>query len=68
MLGAEHVSVVRGTRRILERVSAAVRPGEFLAILGPNGAGKSTLLHCLALMRARCSSTAGRCPPGRRAS
>jgi iron complex transport system ATP-binding protein len=48
MLGAENISVVRGTRRILDRVSATARPSEFLAILGPNGAGKSTLLHCLA--------------------
>ena len=32
----------------LDRVSAALRPGEVTAICGPNGAGKSTLLAALA--------------------
>lgn len=32
----------------LDRVSAALRPGEITAICGPNGAGKSSLLECLA--------------------
>lgn len=48
MLAARDVTVrVRG-RALLDRVSAAVVPGEVLAVLGENGAGKSTLLKALA--------------------
>jgi len=35
-------------RRVLEDVSATVRPGRVLGLIGPNGAGKSTLLRTLA--------------------
>ena len=41
------VTVELDGRKILDRVSLEVRPGEVLAVMGPNGGGKSTLLHCL---------------------
>ena len=45
---ADSVVIRRDGRQILEGVSLAVRPGEFIGVLGPNGAGKSSLLACLA--------------------
>ncbi|MER7758101.1 ABC-F family ATP-binding cassette domain-containing protein [Streptomyces sp. NPDC097619] len=37
-----------GARRVLERVSFTVRPGEDVAFVGENGSGKSTLVRILA--------------------
>jgi len=45
---AENLTLERGGVRVLERLSAALRPGEITAIVGPNGAGKSSLLLGLA--------------------
>jgi capsular polysaccharide transport system ATP-binding protein len=36
-----------GRRRVLDRVSFEVRPGEKMAVLGRNGAGKSTLVKLI---------------------
>ncbi|MBD8043544.1 ATP-binding cassette domain-containing protein [Arthrobacter sp. Sa2BUA2] len=47
-LSAEHVTVTRGGKALVDGVSCSLRPGTVTGILGPNGAGKSTLLHLLA--------------------
>jgi len=45
---AEHISVTRGGRVILDDITLEAGSGEFVAVIGPNGAGKSTLLSVLA--------------------
>ena len=47
-LEAHGVTVRRGGRAIIDRVSLALEPGMFVALLGANGAGKSTMLGALA--------------------
>jgi iron complex transport system ATP-binding protein len=41
------VSIVRGSKRVLDRLSLTIYEGEHVAILGPNGCGKSTLIRAL---------------------
>jgi len=48
MLAAENLSLIRGGKRVVERLSAALKPGQITAIVGPNGAGKSSALLGLA--------------------
>jgi len=40
--------VALGGATVVDRVSAAVEPGEWVAVIGPNGAGKTTLLRAVA--------------------
>lgn len=47
LLQFENVALGYGRQRILENVSFALHPGDYLAIVGANGAGKTTLLRGL---------------------
>ncbi|MEM9438959.1 MAG: ABC transporter ATP-binding protein [Pseudomonadota bacterium] len=47
-LTAKNITVRRGGRTILDRLSVCLRSDQITAIIGPNGSGKSTLLHALA--------------------
>lgn len=44
----QEVSVARGNRVALDRVTLRIGVGEHVAILGPNGCGKSTLIKTIA--------------------
>jgi iron complex transport system ATP-binding protein len=46
-LAIEHVSVELGGRNVVDNVSFAVEPGEWVTMIGPNGAGKTTLLRAI---------------------
>lgn len=47
-LSIHDLSVTLGKRRVLDGISAVLRPGRVTAVLGPNGSGKTTLVKALA--------------------
>jgi ABC-2 type transport system ATP-binding protein len=47
-LQVEEISVRRGGRALLERVSLVAASGEIVGVIGPNGAGKTTLFEAIA--------------------
>ena len=56
-LQLRELSVARGNRIVVDRVSLEVPPGEVTALLGPNGAGKSRLVLSVGgVLRARSGS------------
>lgn len=48
MLAAENLTLMRGGKPVVARLSATLKSGQITAIVGPNGAGKSSLLLGLA--------------------
>jgi iron complex transport system ATP-binding protein len=62
ILELHQASVVRGERRVLDRLTFTVNRGEHLAIVGPNGAGKSSLIRLLTI-EDYALATAGDVPP-----
>ena len=47
-LALERVTVKLGGRNVVDGVSFAVEPGDWVTLIGPNGAGKTSLLRAIA--------------------
>lgn len=56
-LELDHVSFVRGGRRILDDVTLRVEPSQHWLVLGANGSGKTTLLRIAAMYEHPSSGT-----------
>ncbi|NBO46284.1 MAG: ABC transporter ATP-binding protein [Actinobacteria bacterium] len=51
LLAVEGVTIVYGTRTVLDAVTLGVMPGERIGVVGRNGGGKTTLVEVLAGVR-----------------
>lgn len=58
MLRLGNLTVRYGAARVLEGISASLRPGTFTALIGPNGSGKSSLLRAVAGLQTHGGSVA----------
>lgn len=47
LIEAKQISLEKQGKKILDRISLAVRPQQIVTVVGPNGAGKSSLLKVL---------------------
>ncbi|RCG23501.1 ABC transporter ATP-binding protein [Streptomyces diacarni] len=54
---ARGLTVVRGTRRVLDALSFDVAPGTVTGLLGPSGSGKSTLIRAIVGTQAKVTGT-----------
>jgi iron complex transport system ATP-binding protein len=59
LLELTDATVTKQGRRVLERVTLAIRAGEHTAIVGPNGSGKSSLINLLTLQDRPLAHTDG---------
>ncbi|MCF6304096.1 MAG: metal ABC transporter ATP-binding protein [Rhodobacteraceae bacterium] len=47
LLSVENLTIQKGKRTLLDRISFTLVPGEAVSLIGPNGAGKTTLIRAL---------------------
>jgi len=57
ILSARDISLMRGGNLVLDRVSAALEPGQITAVCGPNGAGKTSMFNLITGMLSADSGT-----------
>ena len=50
-LALEQLTLVNGSKLLINNLTLSFNPGECWAVLGPNGSGKTTLLNALAGLR-----------------
>lgn len=68
LLSVSGLTVRRGACPVVDRVSFAVAPGEFVGLIGPNGAGKTTLMRAaLGLIPAEGAASLAALSPDSRA-
>ena len=68
LLTLDKLSVFRGDCPVVDTVSLALEPGDFIGLIGPNGAGKTTLMRAaLGILEHKGSSSLAVMPQSDRA-